>query len=132
MSCVFCVDMFISFVFIKFCLLLFCSKIVYILKAQHESILIYFALMFNTDNFLFYNTCITWEKNLSQFKKRPMKLWKYIFFPGTITASKAYRVMTNSGNQPSRSLLCDIMMYKNKDSSTISAIQWGLKHELYW
>jgi hypothetical protein len=58
-----------------------------------------------------------------------MKLWKYIFFPGTITASKAYRVMPNSGNQPSRSLLCDIMMYKNKDSSTISAIQWGLKHE---
>jgi hypothetical protein len=37
--------------------------------------------------------------------------------------------MTNSGNQPSRSLLCDIMMYKNKDISTIPAIQWGLKHE---
>jgi hypothetical protein len=52
--------------------------------------------------------------------------YESIFFPGTITASKAYRVMTNSGNQPSRSLLCDIMMYKNKD---ISTIQWGLKHE---
>jgi hypothetical protein len=26
-------------------------------------------------------------------------------------------------------LLCDIMMYKNKDISTIPAIQWGLKHE---
>jgi hypothetical protein len=37
--------------------------------------------------------------------------------------------MTNSGNHPSRSLLCDIMMYKNKDISTIPAIQWGLKHE---
>ena len=37
--------------------------------------------------------------------------------------------MTNSGNQPSRSLLCDIMMYKNKDISTIPAIQWGLKQE---
>jgi hypothetical protein len=32
-------------------------------------------------------------------------------------------------DQPSRSLLCDIMMYKNKDISTIPAIQWGLKHE---
>ena len=38
--------------------------------------------------------------------------------------------MANSnGNQPSRSLLCDIMMYKNKDISTLPAIQWGLKHE---
>jgi hypothetical protein len=37
--------------------------------------------------------------------------------------------MTSSGNQPSRSLLCDIMMYKNKDISTLPAIQWGLKHE---
>jgi hypothetical protein len=40
--------------------------------------------------------------------------------------------MTNSsGNQPSRSLLCDIMMYENKDSSTLPAKQWGLKHEAY-
>jgi hypothetical protein len=50
--------------------------------------------------------------------------------PGTITASKAYHVMTNSsGNQPSRSLLCGIMMYENKDISTLQAKQWGLKHE---
>ena len=39
--------------------------------------------------------------------------------------------MNNSGtgNQPSISLLCDIMMYKNKDISSIPAIKWGLKHE---
>jgi hypothetical protein len=38
--------------------------------------------------------------------------------------------MTNSsGNQPSRSLLCDIMMYDNTDISTLPAKQWGLKHE---
>ena len=46
--------------------------------------------------------------------------------------SKAYRVMTNTsgtGNQPSSSLLCDIMMYKNKDISSILSIKWGLKHE---
>jgi hypothetical protein len=54
-------------------------------------------------------------------------------FSGTITASKAYHVMTNSsgtGNQPSISLLCDIMMYENKDISTLPAKQWGLKHEV--
>ena len=39
--------------------------------------------------------------------------------------------MNNSGtgNQPSISLLCDIMMYKNKDILTLPAIQWGLMHE---
>jgi hypothetical protein len=38
--------------------------------------------------------------------------------------------MTNSsGNQPSRSLLCDIMMYENRDISTLPAKQWGLRHE---
>ena len=39
--------------------------------------------------------------------------------------------MNNSGtgHQPSISLLCDIMMYKNKDISSITAIKWGLKHE---
>ena len=38
--------------------------------------------------------------------------------------------MTNSsGNQPSRSLLCDIIMYENKDISTLPAKQWGLKDE---
>ena len=38
--------------------------------------------------------------------------------------------MTNSsGNQSSRSLLCDIMMYKNKDISTLPAKQWDLRHE---
>jgi hypothetical protein len=40
---------------------------------------------------------------------------------GTITAGKAYQVMMNSsitGYQPSISLLCDIMMYKNKDISS--------------
>jgi hypothetical protein len=50
-----------------------------------------------------------------------MKLWKYLLFvfSGTITASKAYHAMMNSsetGNQPSISLLCDIMMYKKKVS----------------
>ena len=58
-----------------------------------------------------------------------MKLWKYLLyvFSGTITAI----MMNNSGtgNQPSISLLCDIMMYKNKDISFIPAIKWGLKHE---
>ena len=34
-----------------------------------------------------------------------------------------------TGYQPSISLLCDIMMYKNKDISSIPAIKWGLKHE---
>jgi hypothetical protein len=63
-----------------------------------------------------------------------MKLWKYLLyvFSGMITASKAYHVMMNSsgtGNQPSISLLCDIMMYKNKDISSIITIKWGLKHE---
>jgi hypothetical protein len=63
-----------------------------------------------------------------------MKLWKYLLyvFSGIITASKAYHVMMNSsgtGNQPSISLLCDIMMYKNKDISSIITIKWGLKHE---
>jgi hypothetical protein len=40
-------------------------------------------------------------------------------------------MMNNSGtgNQPSISLLCDIMMYKNKDILTLPAIQWGLMHE---
>jgi hypothetical protein len=40
-------------------------------------------------------------------------------------------MMNNSGtgNQPSISLLCDIMMYKNKDISTLPAMQWGLMHE---
>ena len=40
--------------------------------------------------------------------------------------------VTNSsgtGTQPSISLLCDIMMYKNKDSSSMLPIKWGLKHE---
>jgi hypothetical protein len=63
-----------------------------------------------------------------------MKLWKHLLyvFTGTITASKDYHVMMNNsgtGNQPSISLLCDIMMYKNKDISSIPAIKWGLKHE---
>ena len=63
-----------------------------------------------------------------------MKLWKYLLyvFTGTITASKDYRVIMNNsgtGNQPSISLLCEIMMYKNKDISSIPAIKWGLKHE---
>ena len=63
-----------------------------------------------------------------------MKLWKYLLyvFTGTITANKDYHVMMNNsgtGNQPSISLLCDIMMYKNKDISSIPAIKWGLKHE---
>jgi hypothetical protein len=63
-----------------------------------------------------------------------MKLWKYLLyvFSGIITASKAYHVMMNSsgtGNQPSISLLCDIMMYKDKDISSIITIKWGLKHE---
>jgi len=63
-----------------------------------------------------------------------LKLWKYLFyvFSGTITASKAYHVMMNSsgtGNQPSISLLCDIMIYKNKDISSMPAIKWSLKHE---
>jgi hypothetical protein len=40
--------------------------------------------------------------------------------------------MTNSsGNQPSRSLLCDIMIYENKDISNLPAKQWRLKHEDY-
>jgi hypothetical protein len=40
--------------------------------------------------------------------------------------------MTNSsGNQPSRSLLCDIMIYENKDISNLPAKQWRLKHEVY-
>ena len=40
-------------------------------------------------------------------------------------------MMNNSGtgNQPSISLLCDIMMDKNKDISTLPSIQWGLMHE---
>jgi hypothetical protein len=53
-------------------------------------------------------------------------------FSGTITASKAYHVMTNSsgtGNQPGISLLCDIMMYRNKDISAMPAIKWSLRHE---
>ena len=63
-----------------------------------------------------------------------MKLWKYLLyvFSGTITASKAYHVMMNSsgtGNQPSISLLCDIMIYKNKDISSMPAIKWSSKHE---
>jgi hypothetical protein len=63
-----------------------------------------------------------------------MKLWKYLLhvFSGTITASKAYHVIMNNsgtGNQPSILLVCDIMMFKNKDSSSIPAINWGLKHE---
>ena len=39
--------------------------------------------------------------------------------------------MNNSGtgNQPSILLLCDTMLYKNKDISSIPAIKWGLKHE---
>ena len=40
--------------------------------------------------------------------------------------------MTNSsgtGNQPSISLLCDIMMYRNKDISAVPAIKWILKDE---
>jgi hypothetical protein len=40
--------------------------------------------------------------------------------------------MTNisgTGTQPTISLLCDIMMYKNKDISSILPIKWGLKHE---
>ena len=40
--------------------------------------------------------------------------------------------MTNSsgtGTQPGISLLCDIMMYKNKDITSILLIKWGLKHE---
>jgi hypothetical protein len=40
--------------------------------------------------------------------------------------------MTNNsgtGNQPSISLLCDIMMYKNKDISAMPAIKWSLKDE---
>jgi hypothetical protein len=53
-------------------------------------------------------------------------------FPGKINANKAYRVMTNSsGNQPSKSLLCDIIMYANKGISTLSAKQWCLTHEAY-
>ena len=51
-------------------------------------------------------------------------------FPGTINASKTYHVMMNSsgtGNQPSISLLCDIMMYKNKDILAMPAIKWSLK-----
>ena len=50
-----------------------------------------------------------------------MKGFFLYVFSGTITASKAYHVMTNNngtGNQPSISLLCDIMMYKNKDISS--------------
>ena len=48
-----------------------------------------------------------------------MKLCKYLLyvFTGTITASKDYHVMMNNsgtGNQPSISLLCDIMMYKKQ------------------
>jgi hypothetical protein len=40
--------------------------------------------------------------------------------------------MTNSsGNQPSKSLLCDIIMYENKGISTLSVKQWCLKHEAY-
>ena len=53
-------------------------------------------------------------------------------FPGTINASKAYHVMMNSsgtGNQPSISLLCDIMMYRNKDIIAMPAIKWSLKDE---
>ena len=47
-------------------------------------------------------------------------------FPGTITASKTFRVMTNnSGNQPSRSLLCDIIMHKNKDIQLLFLKFWG-------
>ena len=41
--------------------------------------------------------------------------------------------MTNisgTGTQPNISLLCDIMMYKNKDISSIPPIKWGLKHEV--
>ena len=40
--------------------------------------------------------------------------------------------MTNSsgtGIQSSISLLCDIMMYKNKDISSKLSIKWGLRHE---
>jgi hypothetical protein len=40
--------------------------------------------------------------------------------------------MTNNsgtGNQPSISLLCDIMMYRNKDISAMPAIKWSLKDE---
>ena len=40
--------------------------------------------------------------------------------------------MTNisgTGTQPTISLLCDIMMYKNKDISFILFIKWGLKDE---
>jgi hypothetical protein len=45
----------------------------------------------------------------------------YLISGGTITASKAYHGMMNSsiiGYQPSISLLCDIMMYKDKDISS--------------
>ena len=60
-----------------------------------------------------------------------MKIFLYVF-TRTIIASKTYRVITNSsgsGNQPSMTLLCDIMMYKHKDISSIPPIKWGLKHE---
>ena len=36
---------------------------------------------------------------------------------------------SGTGNQPSISLLCDIMMYKGKDISSIPAIKWSLKDE---
>jgi hypothetical protein len=47
-----------------------------------------------------------------------MKVFLYMYFQEQQQLlSKAYHVMTNSsGNQPSKSLLCDIMMYKNKDT----------------
>ena len=37
----------------------------------------------------------------------------------------------SSFNQPSRSLLCEFMMYENKDISTLPAKQCRLKHEDY-
>jgi NRPS condensation-like uncharacterized protein len=35
----------------------------------------------------------------------------------------------NNGFKELLSLLCDIMMYENKDISTLPAQQWGLRHE---
>ena len=60
-----------------------------------------------------------------------MKVFFICIF-GKIAANKPYRVMTNSSGtetQPSISLLCDIMMYKNKDMSSMLPIKYGLKHE---